>query len=130
MTQLTSQNWERKTKEVLHNQDCKAKGTFEFHQVSEMDPRLLLQDPITEENRDMETCHLLESLKHRKRDTCQGNNQSTRIEWWKEVTKDHQSTQEVLMSMHIKIKFSILNNIHKLQVTKKTHQQTFLPDLR
>jgi hypothetical protein len=118
MTQSTSPNWERRTNKELHNQDSKARGTFAHHQVLEMDHRSLLHDTITRVNRDTR-CHQLEHNQH-----------GMQEDHKKEVTKDHQSTQEALMFTLTKIKSTTLKSAPDHQVIKKTHQQAFLQDHR
>lgn len=119
MTQSTSPNWERNHKPELQPQESQAEEpTLEFHRVLEMDHRSLLHDTITRaSNRGMRS-HLLDH---------HGNQEDQ----WKEVTKDHQSTQEVLMFTLTKIKYSNLKTTTPdHQVIKKMHQQAFLQDHR
>jgi len=130
MTQLTSPNWDRKTKAEYYNQESRAKETLELHQLFEMAHKSLLHDTTTKAKLETATCHLVDLLKDLKMRIChQGNHQQSTEEMLVRATRDHQLTQEPPMFTLTKTRYSTLNSSHKHQATKTMFQQAFLPDL-
>lgn len=124
MTPLTSPSWDRKTGDS-QNQDSKARGISEFHQQPELVPRshhnnnTIRGIDTTCLQPDSQTCKKLLLAKHRR--TLDSHQPPE-----KELTKDHQSTQEALMFTPQRTR----NTTLRQPATKKTLPQAFLPDPR
>lgn len=124
MKQSTSLSWDRKIRDSL-NQDNKAKEISEFH----LQPELVLRYQLHRTTRgtdttclqpDSQNCKKLAPVDHQFK--TQGSHQHAGTEH----TKDHQSTQEALMSTSQRTN----NTTPRQPVTKKTPPQAFLPDPR
>lgn len=121
-TPLISTNWARKTLVKHHNQDFKARETWEFNHPLKLALKYHPRETTTKVRyQDKETIHPQELYLENR--TSDNHRQAE-----KEATRGHQSTQEVLMFMLIKTSCSTLNRNIKLQVTKKTPLQTFHRD--
>lgn len=131
MTQLTSPNWDRRTKEESSNQESRAEETLELHQLLEMAHKCLLHDTTTRAKLETATCHPVDSVKDLvKMSIChQGSHQQSTEEMLERATRDHQLTQEPPTFTLPKTRYSTLNSNRKHQATKTMFQQAFLLDL-